>query len=69
MTRRGKDDDPRGPGGHAGERRRQFEEERGLSDLRPLDLADEEGVEEDRDASASVDDDEPAVSENDERSD
>jgi hypothetical protein len=36
MTRR--DDKPQGPGGHAGERRRQFERERGLTEERELDL-------------------------------
>ena len=36
MTRR--DDEPQPPGGHAAERRRQFERERALPDGRELDL-------------------------------
>jgi hypothetical protein len=36
MTRR--DDEPQGPGGHAGERRRQFERARGLPEAHELDL-------------------------------
>jgi hypothetical protein len=36
MTRR--DDAPQGPGGHAGERRQQFERERGLTEGPELDL-------------------------------
>jgi hypothetical protein len=36
MTRR--DDEPERPGGHAGERKRQFERERGLPQAPELDL-------------------------------
>jgi hypothetical protein len=48
MTRR--DDGPQGPGGHAGERRRQFERERGLPEARELDLPDPPGPDADSDA-------------------
>ena len=45
MRRRG--EEPRPPGGHAEERRRQFERERGLREPRELEL-DEEGPEEEQ---------------------
>jgi hypothetical protein len=46
----GRDDEPQGPGGHAGERRRQFERERGVPEPRELDLPDPEGGDADSDA-------------------
>ena len=48
MTRR--DDEPQGPEGHAGERRRQFERERGLREERELDLPEPPDSDADSDA-------------------
>jgi hypothetical protein len=54
MTRRDEEDQtPRRPGGHAAERRRQFEQQRGLSD--PRELPDDELPEEDSNAPAQPD--------------
>jgi len=64
MTRRDEDQDAGGLGGRAAERRRQFEQERGLSDgPRELQLDQEEAAEQDTGAPAPSKEDEPPPAE------
>jgi hypothetical protein len=66
MTRRDEDQDAGGPGGRAAERRRQFEQERGLSDRpRELHLDQEEAAKQDAGVPTPAEDDEPPTVEND----
>jgi len=56
MTRRDEDQGPRRPGGHAAERRRQFERERGFPDSGDLHLDEEESGREAGDPEQSQED-------------
>jgi hypothetical protein len=60
MTRDDGEQEPGRRGGHAGERRRQFEQQRGLSGPRRLDLDAEKAPEEDTEVVAPAEEDEPA---------
>jgi hypothetical protein len=63
MTRRDEDQDAGGLG-RAAERRRQFEQERGLSDRpRELQVDQEEGAEQDTRAPAPLEEDQPPTAE------
>ena len=64
MTRRDEGQDAGGLGGRAAERRRQFEQERGLSDRpRELQVGQEEAAEQDTGAPTPSNEDEPPSAE------
>jgi hypothetical protein len=66
MTRRDEEQNAEGPGGRAAERRRQFEEERGLSDRpRELDLDQEEATKQDSGVPTPLEQGEQPTDEND----
>jgi hypothetical protein len=65
MTRHDEEQVPRSPDGHAAERRRQFEEERGLSDPEEVQLDQEEATDDDANTPTPPKEDEPPSAQND----